>query len=111
MRRRLYCKEVTYFPSDNASPTVTKVSGPNGEISESSSTFTWTGSDPDGTITKYEYRKDGGSWVSNGTSTSYTWNGYSIGEHTFEVRAQDDEGAYSNIIIWNFTYAAVECRT
>ncbi len=92
----------------NQLPVVSIIEGPDGEVSESSSTFTWNGSDSDGTITKYEYRKDGGSWVSNGTSTSYTWSGYSIGEHTFEVRAQDDEGAYSNIIIWNFTYAAVE---
>jgi len=99
-------RDVIYYLTDP--PTVTKVSGPNGEISENSSTFSWTGSDPDGTITKYEYREDEGSWESNGTSTSYTWSGYSIGEHTFEVRAQDDEGAYSNIIIWNFTYAAVE---
>ncbi|HOI64330.1 MAG TPA: SUMF1/EgtB/PvdO family nonheme iron enzyme [Mesotoga sp.] len=90
---------------DNSIPSVTKVSGPNGEISGNSSTFTWTGSDSDGTITKYEYRKDEGGWVSNGTSTSYTWNGYSEGQHKFEVRAQDNEGAYSNIISWSFTYS------
>jgi len=89
---------------ENKLPVVTRVSGPSEEVSESSSTFTWTGNDPDGTITKYEYRKDGGNWVSNGISTSYTWSGYSEGEHKFEVRAQDNEGAYSNIISWSFTY-------
>ena len=84
-------------------PTVTRANGPSGPISQSSSTFSWNGSDPDGTITKYEYRKDKGSWTSNGTSKSYTWSGYSEGSHTFEVRAQDNEGAYSNIISWSFT--------
>ncbi|WP_367363439.1 hypothetical protein [Mesotoga sp.] len=93
------------YQEENTPPTVTKVSGPDGEVSESSSTFTWTGSDSDGTITKYEYRKDGGSWVSNGTSTSYTWSDYSKGDHKFEVRAQDDDGKYSNVVTWNFTYS------
>jgi peptide/nickel transport system substrate-binding protein len=91
-------------PRQNRPPTVAKVSGPNGDVSENSSTFTWTGSDPDGTIAKYEYRKDEGSWVSNGTSTSYTWSGYSEGEHKFEVRAQDDKGAYSEPVSWGFAY-------
>ncbi len=90
---------------DNSIPSVTKVSGPDGEVSESSSTFTWSGSDSDGTITKYEYREDEGSWVSNGTSTSYTWSDYLKGDHKFEVRAQDNEGDYSNIISWSFTYS------
>ncbi|HNS35992.1 MAG TPA: SUMF1/EgtB/PvdO family nonheme iron enzyme, partial [Mesotoga sp.] len=92
-------------PRQNRPPTVTKVSGPNGDVSENSSTFTWTGSDPDGTIAKYEYRKDEGSWVSNGTSTSYTWSNYSVGTHTFEVRAQDNDEQYSDAVSWSFTYS------
>mgnify|MGYP006876635875 CR=1 FL=1 len=52
----------------NEPPEVNKVSGPDGEISENSSTFTWTGKEYDGTITKYEYRKDEGSWESNATN-------------------------------------------
>ncbi|RLL84785.1 formylglycine-generating enzyme family protein, partial [Mesotoga sp. BH458_6_3_2_1] len=74
-------------------------------ISQSSSTFSWNGSDSDGTIAKYEYRKDGGTWTSNGTSTSYTWSGYLEDYHTFEVRAQDNEGAYSSTVSWSFTYS------
>ena len=92
-------------PASNNLPTVIKVSGPSGTISQSSSTFSWNGSDSDGTITKYEYRKDGGSWTSNGTSKSYTWSGYFEGSHTFEVRAQDNKGAYSEPVEWNFTYS------
>ncbi len=100
-------RELTFISvrKQNEIPTVTKVSGPSGTISQSSSTFTWTGSDPDGTITKYEYRKDGGSWVSNGTSTNYTWSGYSEGDHKFEVRAQDNDEQYSEAVEWNFTYS------
>ncbi len=96
--------EFTY-QKENEPPTVTKVSGPSEVVSESSSTFTWTGSDSDGTITKYEYRKDGGNWVSNGTSTSYTWSDYSKGDHKFEVRAQDNDGEYSNVVKWEFEYS------
>jgi len=44
-------------------------------------------------------------------NTSYTWNDYAEGEHTFEVRAQDNEGAYSNVIGWNFTYNAAAQET
>jgi hypothetical protein len=88
----------------NQPPTVSKVSGPSGTINQSSATFEWVGNDPDGTIDHYEYRKDGGSWVAT-SQTQYTWYGYSQGTHTFEVRAQDDDGAYSNIVVWNFDYS------
>jgi len=88
----------------NQPPTVSKVSGPSGTINQSSATFEWSGSDPDGFIDHYEYRKDGGSWVST-NQTQYTWSGYSQGLHTFEVKAQDNDGAYSNIISWSFDYS------
>ncbi len=88
----------------NQPPVVQKVSGPEGTIDQSSSTFVWSGNDPDGSIEKYEYRKDGGAWTDHSLNTSYTWNDYSEGSHKFEVRAQDNEEAYSNIIVWNFTY-------
>ena len=91
------------LPVPNTLPTISKSSGPSGTISQSSSTFSWNGNDPDGTISKYEYRKDGGSWKSD-VYNGYTWSGYSEGYHTFEFRVQDNEGAYSNIIIWSFTY-------
>ncbi|MBN2231188.1 MAG: hypothetical protein JW779_16505, partial [Candidatus Thorarchaeota archaeon] len=98
-----FSKNLTVLES-NSIPVVAKVSGPDGEVSESSSTFTWNGSDSDGTIVKYEYRKDEGSWMSNGTSTSYTWSGYSGGVHKFEVRAQDNKESYSDLICWDFSY-------
>ena len=88
----------------NRLPTLIKISGPSGTISQSSTTFIWNGSDPDGTITTYEFRKDGISWETNGLSSSYEWSGYKEGVHTFDVRAKDNENAYSNIISWTFTY-------
>jgi len=92
----------------NKVPTVNKVSGPEGNIDQSSSTFSWSGNDPDGSVAKYEYRKDGGAWTNHGLSTTYIWSSYSEGAHTFEVRAQDTEGAYSNIITCSFTYSSVK---
>lgn len=41
-------------------------------------------------------------------STSYTWSSYPEGMHTFEVRALDNKGAYSEIIVWEFDFEAVE---
>lgn len=88
----------------NEPPTISKESGSSGTINQNSSTFSWNGNDPDGEIIEYQHRKDSGSWYSNGLNTSYTWSGYSEGSHTFEVRAKDDNSAYSNIISWSFNY-------
>jgi len=88
----------------NKKPTIEKAEGPTGAIDASSSTFEWNGNDPDGTIDHYEYRKDEGNWEDNGLSTTYEWSGYTEGEHKFEVRAKDDDGDYSDIISWSFTY-------
>ncbi|HNU24148.1 MAG TPA: ABC transporter substrate-binding protein, partial [Mesotoga sp.] len=55
-------------------------------------------------------RKDGASWTNHGLNTSYTWSGYSEGPHSFEVRAQDDKGAYSESVKWNFTFSASESQ-
>jgi len=90
--------------------TVIKVTGPSGTITQSSTTFSWTESNFNGTIVKYEYRKDGASWTNHGLNTSYTWSGYSEGPHSFEVRAQDDKGAYSESVKWNFTFSASESQ-
>ncbi len=91
-------------PVVNKSPEVTKLDGASGKVTEDSCTFQWSGSDGDGSIIRYEYRKDFTEWESNGNETGYTWSEYSEGEHTFEVRALDDKGAYSEIIVWIFNY-------
>ncbi len=51
------------------------------------------------------------AWIDNiviGQDTdifSYTWRGYEEGEHIFEVRARDNEGKYSEPVLWSFSYA------
>ncbi len=87
----------------NQPPVVTKLGGSEGTIDNSNNTFSWSGTDDSG-ISKYEYRKDGGEWINYGLTTNYTWSGYSKGNHTFEVRAQDNEGLYSSIAFWAFFY-------
>ncbi len=91
----------------NVPPTISKMSGPSGVVDGSSQTFKWSASDSDGTIVGYEYRKDSGSWEEL-TNTQYTWSSITKGEHTFEVRAKDDDLDYSNIISWSFEYINLE---
>lgn len=81
-------------PSQNNAPTVSITSGPSGAVDTSTVTFTWNGQDTDGTVQGYEYKMDG---VAGSTSnTSRTFSNLSESSHTFEVRAQDDDGAYSS---------------
>lgn len=88
----------------NFPPVITKISGPHGTISKPASTFVWDGEDVDDHVLRYEYRKDGSDWANSGSSTAYTWTDYSRGLHTFEVRAQDAGGLYSQIVFWVFYY-------
>ena len=102
-----------YIPDQK--PTLQKVSGPSAQINENSATFEWSGSDSVGSraIVKYQYKKDGGTWIDMNplTEISYTWSGFSEGIHNFSVRAQDDEDALSDVITWSFTYAEPEPNT
>ncbi len=84
---------------------ISKVKGPSGRTDEETAVFTWTIEDPDRQIANYEFRKDGGDWSELGLETEYAWTSYSRGPHSFEVRAQDNEGDYSIIINWSFTYS------
>jgi hypothetical protein len=107
----------TFHYSGNINPIVNKISGPDGTtINQSSSTFVWEGFDPDGQITRYEYRRIVGTtpvtpWISNGKSTSRDWDNYPEGSCTFEVRAVDDSEDYSNVISWTFTYIPQQVTT
>ena len=83
---------------------IAKVKGPSGRTDEETAVFTWTIEDPDRQIANYEFRKDGGDWLEFCLETEYAWTSYSRGPHSFEVRAQDIEGAYSYALIWKFTY-------
>lgn len=93
-----------HFEVDNAVPVVEKLNGPEGKVEKSKVGFVWNGTDPDGFIERYEYREDGGDWIDIGTKTYFNWSGYLEGPHTFEVRARDNQGAYSETVGWSFVY-------
>lgn len=95
------------FEASNLPPVITKVGGEEGNLYEQSNAFSWSGSDADGTIISYEYRKDGGEWVEFGLERTLTWSDYLEGNRTFEVRAKDNEMAFSNILLWCFTYIRI----
>lgn len=54
----------------------------------------------------FEIRKDGGEWISH-NDNKYTWNGFTEGEHTFEVKNIDNEGTPSNTLKFIFYYYIV----
>jgi formylglycine-generating enzyme required for sulfatase activity len=84
---------------------ISKVGGSSERTEEETAVFSWAMEDPGRQIVNYQFRKDGGEWTDHALNTSYTWSGYSEGAHTFEVRAQDNKGAYSEAVEWNFTYS------
>ncbi|NLI08027.1 MAG: tetratricopeptide repeat protein, partial [Thermotogaceae bacterium] len=100
------CRTVYGELTDKA-PLIDKTGGTEGETTVGSNSFSWSGSDPDGEIAGYEYRKDGGDWVEYALDTGYVWEGYPQGEHTFEVRAKDSHGAYSETVKWLFIYTPI----
>ncbi len=54
----------------------------------------------------YEYRKDEGGSAMVRVQASWDIQGESL----FEVRAMDDRGAYSQMVIWSFTYGYANQR-
>jgi len=96
----------------NTPPIVQKVDGPPVLITINHATFEWTGADAINTraIVKYQYQKDAGAWTDMDplTQTTYTWNNIAEGDHTFSVKAFDDEDAPSEPVTWNFTYTIPE---
>lgn len=87
----------------NQIPIIEKISGPGEMVNDDVQIFRWNGNDIDGTVLGYEYRKDQGNWAVT-TNTEYIWNSINEGNHTFEVRAKDDDSDYSSTIIWYFEY-------
>ena len=85
----------------NDPPTVSIIFGPSGPIGDDDVTFSWSGSDSDGFITGYEVMMDGTGWST--ANTSMTFNNLSEGDHTFKVRALDNDGDYSNWVTRTFT--------
>lgn len=65
---------------------------PSYEARSSSITVAWTGSDDFSGISYYEIRLDGGSWISIGTNTTYTFTELGDGSHTVDIKAVDKAG-------------------
>lgn len=82
----------------NSPPTVTITAGPSGETADTTPSFSWSGSDSDGTVVGYEYRMGtSGSWTAVSSSvTSHTFGPLPPEAYTFNVRAQDDDGECSD---------------
>ena len=99
------CEEKITKP--NQPPTVTITGGPSGTINTNQATFSWSGSDIDGTISGYYYDLDDSTPDTWTSSTTKTFSSLSNGSHTFYVKAKDDDGDYSEIISRFFTVSIV----
>ncbi|MFO7991325.1 MAG: Ig-like domain-containing protein [Thermoplasmata archaeon] len=79
------------FPTepDDQPPNVS-ITSPNQEdqIASNSVTIEWNGSDDNG-IDHYEIKRDNGTWIDVGSSTSYDYTGLSEDNHTVYVTAYD----------------------
>ncbi|MEM6642217.1 MAG: LamG domain-containing protein, partial [Bacteroidota bacterium] len=90
----------------NVAPSTTITDGPtNGSIIEISDvTFSWSGTDPGGENVGYEVKFNDGGQSTNNTTLAFT---AIEGKNTFEVRAVDNDGAYSDWVTRIFTYEEI----
>jgi len=86
----------------NQAPTVSITSGPSGTITTNQATFSWSGSDTDGTISGYYYDLDDSTPDTWTTNTTKTFNNISNGSHNFYVKAKDNDGDLSSTISRSF---------
>jgi RHS repeat-associated protein len=79
---------------DNTPPDTQITSGPSGEISQTSATFAFTGSDNLTAVAnlQFAWRLDGGAFSAFSSSTTATLSGVTDGAHTFEVKTRDLAG-------------------
>lgn len=81
---------------ENVLPTVQITDGPTDNTVDTTPTFTYSGTDNDGTISGYWVGIDTNPPTTWTTSTSWTSPALSLGNHTFYVVARDNEGGLSN---------------
>ena len=86
----------------NNPPSVSITNCPSGDIG-TSYTFQWQGSDSDGSVTGYYYDLDDSTPDNWTTGTSKSYSNLSEGNHTFYVKAKDNDGAYSTVASCSFT--------
>ena len=95
------------FTTSAAAPTLLVTGGPAAGATVSTATSVWTGTAADtvGVVTAVQRQVDGGGWVTTGVTAavpddSLTWSlslTLTEGSHTVEVRAVDDNGAFSAV--------------
>jgi RHS repeat-associated protein len=79
---------------DNTPPDTSITGGPTGEITTSSTSVTFTGTDnltPVGSLV-FAWRLDGGTYSAFSAATTANLTGLTAGAHTFEVKARDLAG-------------------
>ena len=91
-----------------AAPTLAVIAGPASGATVNTATPTWSGTAADtaGVVTAVQRQVDGGGWVSTGVTAavpddSLSWSlalTLAEGTHTVEVRAVDDNGAFSAVV-------------
>jgi len=77
----------------NLTPQTVIESGPSGTIENDDPYFSWSGSDPDGTVVGYYYQLDNGQRQFT-TSSSQSFYNIGYGSHTLRVWAKDNYGAF-----------------
>jgi hypothetical protein len=95
-----------YFTIDqsyvNQPPSVNITGGPSGTTADTTPTFTWSGSDPDGTVVGYYWWLDSGPETYT-SLTEITLGPLGDGAYTFSVKAVDNEGLQSSAATSDFT--------
>ncbi len=87
----------------NQPPAVLITSGPTGTVQTDTVTFTWSGTDSDGTVSGYFASIDESTPTIFTTATSRAFTGLGLGGHTFYLRAADNQGALSQVVSRSFT--------
>jgi hypothetical protein len=87
---------------NNEAPTVELTKCPSGTLNGTSFTFEWSGRDSDGSIEEFKYELDDHTPDSSTTRNSKTYYSLDEGNHTFYVKAIDNDGEASAVDFCQF---------
>ena len=89
--------QVTVNPDPNIAPTANAGADQTITLPTNSVTLSGTGTDPDGTVTAYQWTKISGpaaGTIANATAATTTVTGLVLGVYKFEIRVTDNNGAF-----------------
>jgi len=98
---------------DNTPPDATITGGPSGTLTDTSATFTFTGTDNLTAAVNlvFAWRLDSAAFSAFAPATTVTFTGLAEGAHTFEVKARDQAGNEpATPATRNFTVAPIHLR-